>query len=92
MPIATRYPPSRQPYGNVYGGYGLHGHDHCPEQCPYCGPDAGAWAVGSLIVTGVVAVANLLLWAVRHPATVLAMTTIAVAALLVAGNALTPAL
>jgi hypothetical protein len=68
-------------YGHGYG----HGHDHCSLQCPYCGPDSGAWAVGEAIVGIVIAVFAVLGWLARHPAAIATLVVVAATAWLVTG-------
>lgn len=86
MPNATRY--GQADAGTRYqAGYGHgHGHhDHCSMQCPYCGPDSGAWAVGEAIVGIVVAVFAVLGWLARHPTAVLALAVVLATGWMVAG-------
>jgi hypothetical protein len=67
MPNATGHRPVNGGYPRTGSGHHHH-HDHCPAHCRYCGPDAGAWDVGELVVGLVFAVVAVVSWLVRHPA------------------------
>jgi hypothetical protein len=62
----------------------LHGLDHCPYRCRWCGPEADAWALGEAVVGLLAAVATVATLMVRHPAAV----AFAVVVLGVGGTAL----
>jgi hypothetical protein len=50
-----------------YKGSVVHHHDHCAVRCPYCGPDSSAWAIGEVVVAGVVAAGVLAWWLIHKP-------------------------
>jgi hypothetical protein len=76
-PVGSRYHHAHHAH-HAHGAHGPYGHEHCPAHCRYCGPDAGAWDVGEIVVGVLVAVAAVVGWLARRP----------VVALLVAAAAL----
>lgn len=80
MPNASRRSAANQRYA-----HGHHDPNHCSLQCPYCGPDSAAWAVGEIIADLVIAVLAVVGWLVRRPVAAIAVVVVLAIAWVVAG-------